>query len=105
VILDLTDPRSQWQRLGHAYRVDVHVVIWESEAVDIVPLTALFRHEDGWALFIAEQGVARMRKVSIGHRSGLDVEVTDGITSGELVVVNPSERIEDGTPIQSRHRT
>lgn len=104
VILDLTDPRSRWQRLGHAYRVEVHVVVWESDAVDIVPLTALFRHRDGWALFVDERGVARLRKVSIGQRSGLEVEVVDGVAVGAQVVANPSERIEDGTPIQSRHR-
>jgi len=102
VILNLTDPREAWQSLGHGYRVDVRVIVWQSDAVDIVPLTALFRHGDGWALFIDAGGRARLRPVVIGHRAGLKVEVVDGVAPGEPVIVNPSGRIEDGTRVQPR---
>jgi HlyD family secretion protein len=102
VILNLTDPREVWQSLGHGYRVDVRVIVWQSDAVDIVPLTALFRHGDGWALFIDDGGRARLRPVAIGHRAGLKVEVVDGVAPGEPVIVNPSGRIEDGTRVQRR---
>jgi HlyD family secretion protein len=102
VILNLTDPREARQSLGHGYRVDVRVIVWQSDAVDIVPLTALFRHGDGWALFIDDGGRARLRPVVIGHRAGLKVEVVDGVAPGEPVIVNPSGRIEDGTRVQRR---
>ena len=102
VILNLTDPREAWQSLGHGYRVDVRVIVWQSDAVDIVPLTALFRHGDGWALFIDDDGRAQLRPVVMGHRAGLKVEVVDGVTPGERVVVNPSERVEDGTRVEPR---
>jgi HlyD family secretion protein len=102
VILNLTDPREAWQSLGHGYRVDVRVIVWQSDAVDIVPLTALFRHGDGWALFIDDGGRARLRPVVIGHRAGLKVEVVDGVAPGEPIIVNPSGRIEDGTRVQRR---
>jgi len=105
VILNLTDPVSAWQTLGHGYRVDVRVVVWAGEAADIVPLTALFRHGNGWALFVDDGGIARLRSVTVGHRAGLQVEITDGLTPGEQVVVNPNERIEDGTRIQSLNRS
>ncbi len=102
VILDITEPFEVWKALGHGYRVDVHVVTWESPGVAIVPLTALFRYGDGWALFVDHDGRAERRAVAPGHRSGLDVEITEGIGDGERVVVNPSQRIEDGTRIASR---
>ena len=101
VIVNLTDPPSAWPTLGHGYRVDVRVIVWEGEAV-IVPLTALFRHADGWAVFVDDGGVARLRSVKPGHRAGLQVEVVDGVAPDEPVVVNPSERIEDGTRVARR---
>lgn len=102
VILDLTDPPSAWEMLGHAYRVDVRVVAWETAEATLVPLTALFRHDDAWALFVDDDGRARMRNVTIGHRAGLSVEVVDGVAAGERVVVNPNQRIEDGARIRAR---
>ena len=102
VILDLTDPPSAWTTLGHAYRVDVRIVIWETDSTILVPLTALFRHNDQWSLFVDDGGRARLRPVTMGHRAGLTVEITEGVSAGERVVVDPSERIEDGTRIRAR---
>jgi HlyD family secretion protein len=43
VVIDITDPAEHWRRLGHGYRVEVRVVLWEGSDVLKVPLTALFR--------------------------------------------------------------
>jgi HlyD family secretion protein len=102
VVLNITDPYASWQHLGHGYRINARVIVWEADAVNIVPLTALFRHGDGWALFIDDGGVAQLRPVVVGHRAGLAVEAVEGVAPGEQVVVNPSERIEDGTRLQRR---
>ncbi len=102
MILDLTDPPSAWETLGHAYRVDVRVVTWETAEATLVPLTALFRHDDVWALFVDDAGRARLRNVTIGHRAGLSVEIVDGVAAGERVIVNPNQRVEDGARIRAR---
>ncbi len=102
VILDLTDPPSAREMLGHAYRVDVRVVAWETAEATLVPLTSLFRHDDVWALFVDDAGRARVRNVTIGHRAGLSVEILDGVAPGERVIVNPNQRIEDGARIRAR---
>jgi HlyD family secretion protein len=65
VILDLVDPYPTWQLLDHAYRVDVRVVTWETDAATVTPLTALFRRDEGWAVFLDDDGVAVQRAVAI----------------------------------------
>jgi HlyD family secretion protein len=102
VIMDVVDPRTKWPTLGHGYRVDARVITWESDGVVVVPLTALFRQDDVWAVFLDDDGTAARRNVRIGHRSGLDVEVLEGLVPGDRVVVNPSQRIEDGSRIRAR---
>jgi hypothetical protein len=38
VIIDITDPIELWRRLGHGYRVEANIVLWESADVLKVPL-------------------------------------------------------------------
>jgi HlyD family secretion protein len=65
-------------------------------------VTALFRHQAGWAVFLEEAGSARLRRVEIGHRAGLVTEVTAGLAAGDRVIASPSERIADGVAVVGR---
>jgi HlyD family secretion protein len=102
VVLDFTSPREAWQRLGHGYQVEARVVLWEGENVRKLPLTALFRSGDRWAVFAEEDGRARLRVVKVGRRSRLEAEIIEGVETGDRVVVSPSDRISDGVRIVSR---
>jgi HlyD family secretion protein len=102
VIADLTDPPAARARLGDAFRVEARVVVWESAGVLKVPAGALFRHGDGWAVFAAEGGKARRRPVQVGHTNGLETEVLGGLEEGAVVVLHPSDRVQDDTPIAPR---
>jgi HlyD family secretion protein len=91
VIIDFANNEG-WERLGHGYQVESRVVLWEADAVLAVPLTALFRDGDGWALFVEEGGRANLRHVETGQ----------GLDAGEKVIVHPSDRVTDGVRIASR---
>lgn len=101
VILDLTSPPERWQRLGHDYRVDVGIVLFQGEMLQ-VPLGTLFRDDDAWAVFVADDGHVRRQAVTIGARSDLAVEIRDGLEAGQRVVRYPSERVQDGVAIIER---
>jgi HlyD family secretion protein len=102
VILEITSPPERWQALGDAFRLEVHFVLWEGQEVLQVPAGALFRQGEGWSVFVAEQGRARLRPVRIGHRTGQAAEVLAGLAAGERVVAYPDDRISDGTRIRPR---
>lgn len=102
VIIDITSPAAQWQRLGHGYQVETRVVLWEGRDVLVVPLTALFRHGDAWAVFVIDGGRARLRQVQLGRRNGFDAEVRDGLARGEQVILSPSDRVSDGVRVEPR---
>jgi HlyD family secretion protein len=42
VTIDLLDPSDMWTRLGHDFRVVVHVTVWKADDALTVPLGALF---------------------------------------------------------------
>lgn len=58
VLIDLTDARERWRRLGHGYRVQPSIVVWEGAQVLQAPLSALFRDGEDWAVFVANNGRA-----------------------------------------------
>jgi HlyD family secretion protein len=99
VIADITTPREQWQQLGDGYRVEAHFILWEDQDVLQLPASALFRHADGWAVFVVRGGKARRMAVQIGHSNGLVTQVLSGIEAGEIVIVHPDDRIEDGVRV------
>jgi HlyD family secretion protein len=101
VIADIRSPPETWQRLGDGYRVEARFIVWEREDALTVPAGALFRREDGWAVFAVENGRARLRRVRIGQGSGLRTEVLDGLSAGDRVIVHPDDAIDDGSRVES----
>jgi HlyD family secretion protein len=102
VVIDITDPREKWQRLGHGYRVEPRIVLWEAADVLRVPLSALFRDGERWAVFVEKDGRAQLRDVEIGQGNGLEAEVRSGLEAGERVVLHPGDRVSPGTRLEER---
>jgi HlyD family secretion protein len=100
--VDFVDPPDEWSRLGHDYRVIVHITVWKGEQVLSVPVGALFRKGDEWAVFAVQDGHTRMSVVSIGHRNNRAAEVLSGLAEGDRVVLHPSDRVRDGTAVSQR---
>ncbi|PLU48531.1 HlyD family efflux transporter periplasmic adaptor subunit [Sinorhizobium medicae] len=101
IILDFADPPKRWRSLGHGYRVDVRVILFEGKVLTL-PLGALFRQGEEWAVFVAAEGRARLRPVAVGQRNSLEVEIREGLVPGEPVILYPSDRIKDEATIVER---
>ena len=92
-----------WEKLGHGYQVETRVVLWDLADVLAVPLTALFRDGEQWAMFVDDDGRAQLRHVEVGQKNGVLAEIREGVAAGETVVLHPSDRVSDGTRIRSRN--
>ena len=101
VILDFDTPREQWAALGDAFRVEVEFIVQREADVLQVPGSALFRTGDGWAVYRLEGGKARRTPVKIGLRSATAAQVLEGLDAGQRVIVQPDDRIVDGTRINA----
>jgi HlyD family secretion protein len=101
VILDFASPREQWAALGDAFRVEVEFIQKQDKDVLQVPGSALFRAGDGWAVYRVDGGTARRTSVKIGARSATAAQVLDGLQADQRVIVQPDDRIKDGTRIEA----
>jgi HlyD family secretion protein len=102
VVIDVTDAPSIWQRVGDRFALEVRVVTWESPDVLKVPVGALFRRGDQWAVFKAVGNRGVIQTIRIEHQNSLEAEVLAGLNAGDQVIVHPSERVSDGVRIEVR---
>jgi HlyD family secretion protein len=102
VISDFTSPHEKWQRLGDGYRVEARFVLWHEDDVLQVPASSLFRYNEGWAVFVIDNGRAQRREVKVGERNGLTAQIVDGIKAGERVINHPGDEIENGRRVKVR---
>ena len=95
-------PASAPAGLGDGFRVNASIVLWTGESVLAVPSTSLVPIDEGWGLYVVENGRARLRTITLGHQGARDVEVTQGLSAGEIVIRHPDERIRNGTRVVAR---
>jgi HlyD family secretion protein len=98
-ILELQGTAAAPTRLGHEFRVFVKINVYAAREALRVPISALFRKGDQWAVFVVERGRARTQSVEIGHRNSTFAEVLQGLRKGATVVLHPSDRVTDGVRV------
>ena len=94
VVVDFADEVEPAQ-LGDAYRVEVRIITWREESVLKVPVGALFRRGQDWAVFRVDEGRAREQKVEIGQRNDREAQVLNGLTEGQTVILHPPDTLND----------
>lgn len=102
IILDLDAPVGERADLGHGFAVYLRIAEWEDPAALQVPLSALFRQGQGWAVFVLEGDRARLRLLETGRTSRLSAVVMSGLEENERVLVHPNQNIEDETAVALR---
>ena len=115
VIAQFDTPYAERPTLGDGYRVEAEIVLSEKDDVLKVPTGALFRENssvhseptdkptaDLWAVFVVEKGLAVKRRIEVGRRNGLEAEVLNGLNESDLVIVHPSDRIQNQIQVLPR---
>jgi HlyD family secretion protein len=100
VIVDLIDPPEERETLGDGFRVEARIVIDEAENVLKVPTSALFRVGNESAIFKVVNNVVRQQNVMVGRQNGLEAEILAGLDEGDLVVLHPSDRVDEGVQVR-----
>jgi len=65
----------------------------------VIPEEALVPGQARQFVFVARNGVADKREVTLGRREPGFVEITDGLAAGEAVVIEGTLKLRHGTPV------
>lgn len=97
VMLELVDPANQL-RPGMFARIDI--VHERRENVVRIPRAAILEDDGTPRVFVVQQGKARSREVSPGLTNGPLVEIDQGLTGGEQLVVVGQGTLKDGSAVR-----
>lgn len=107
---------------GHTYPVEVvvqnngkdplkvgmfaRVEIQASMAKGVLTIAKESLVEDGAAasVFVATDGYARLRPVTLGIRGSSQIQVVSGLTEGDLVISFGQKALKDGAPVQFKQQ-
>jgi len=101
VILQFADAAAA-RALGHDFRVDARVVVDEASNAVRVPLGALFRQGEGWALYRVVGDRAVLTPVETGIADGNYRVVVSGLEPGAQVILFPGSAVTDGQRVEAR---
>jgi HlyD family secretion protein len=89
---------------AHDFRVDVRVVVDEAKNALRVPLGALFRRGERWAVYKVVDGRAVATDVEVAQADGRFRAIAAGLAEGDQVIVFPSAQIADGVRVKAREQ-
>lgn len=87
------------RRLRPGQFMSVRLVLQERRAL-VIPEQAILIRGDNSFVFVAEQGVARRVAVEVGSRQPGRVEILDGVTPNDAVIVTGQDRLSSGDPVE-----
>jgi multidrug efflux system membrane fusion protein len=87
--------------LKPGFFAEVSLASESRKAATVVPESAVQASEQGFVAYVIQDGKANVRPVRIGLRTGTGVvEILSGLKPGDIVVVEGSDRLADGMPVQ-----
>ncbi len=101
-VIAFSSPPEDYTGLGHGFRVETQIIVWEAEETLIVPASALFRSRDAWVVFVVINGTAQLRTIKIGPNNGIEAQVKSGLSKGERVILYPSSGLSEGMRVLER---
>jgi multidrug efflux pump subunit AcrA (membrane-fusion protein) len=87
-------------RLKPGMFADVEIIYKEHRNLLVVPRIAVLEREGKNVLFTVEDGYARLREVKTGVGDEERIEIVEGLTEGERVIVEGNFGLSDGAKVE-----
>jgi RND family efflux transporter MFP subunit len=97
VEVDVDNPTGRLLPGAYAF---VHLKVPAPPGAVTVPTNTLLFRSEGLSVAVVRNGRAKLVPVTIGHDYGSTVEVMSSLTADEAVIIDPSDSILDGSPVQ-----
>lgn len=95
------DILSKPENLKVDFDADVDILLASKSNVIKIPVEAIRNDKYGNSyVFISSNGAATQKNVNTGIKSDIEAEITQGLTEGDRVILNPSSSIINGTKVK-----
>ena len=97
VEVDVDNPTGRLLPGAYAF---VHLELPSAANAVTVPTNTLLFRAEGLRVAVVRNGEAKLVPITIGHDYGSTVEVLNGLTAEDAVILDPSDSIMDGSPVK-----
>jgi len=97
VEVDVDNPTGRLLPGAYAF---VHLDLPSAANAVTVPTNTLLFRAEGLRVAVVRNGEAKLVPITIGHDYGSTVEVLNGLTPEDAVILDPSDSIMDGSPVK-----
>jgi RND family efflux transporter MFP subunit len=97
VEVDVDNPTGRLLPGAYAF---VHLKVPAPPGSVTVPTNTLLFRAEGLRVAVVRNGQAKLLPITIGHDYGSTVEVMSSLTADDAVIIDPSDSILDGSPVQ-----
>lgn len=88
-------------KINDNYEVDLNIIVSKEENAIYVPKTAIFKMGENDALFVVENGRAKIREVVTGQENDTDIVIKEGLDENEKVIrVSDTVKLKNGSNIK-----
>jgi RND family efflux transporter MFP subunit len=97
VVVELDNPKNR-MRIG--VTADVSINTYRNPQALVVERKDIFKESDKHFVYVVNNGIAKKRDVIPGRQQGLDVEIIEGLSFGEELIVEGQMLLEEGGKIK-----
>lgn len=91
--IDIANPDGVLQPGTYA---TAEILVPRSVPALLIPAGAFIFNQDGQQVAVVENGVARLRRITVFRDLGTEIEVREGVKAGDRVILNPAVDLRDG---------
>jgi len=100
LLVEVDVPNPSGTLLSGAY-AELHMKLPNTITTFTLPVsTLLFRQEGLRVVAVGDGNKVELRRITLGHDYGNEVEVISGLTGNESIIVNPPDSIEPGQEVR-----
>lgn len=89
-------------KLGHLFHTQVVIQISKNASVLKIPIGALLRQGNSWAVYQVIKGKAQLKTVKLFLRGNEEVVIAEGLKEGDLVINYPGDLIKSGVSVSGK---
>ncbi|MCD8506448.1 MAG: HlyD family efflux transporter periplasmic adaptor subunit [Alkalibacterium thalassium] len=83
------------------FEIDVDIIVDSAEGALVIPIEALNYNQDNEPyVFVLSGSEVSQVMIETGIQSDTYIQVTEGLSAGDEVVLSPGEELEDGTEVE-----
>jgi membrane fusion protein (multidrug efflux system) len=90
-------------RLRAGMFANLALILQVRERAVVIPESALLLEGEQASVFVVEDGAAQPRRVIPGLRLAGALEIREGLSPGEMVVIEGTQKLAPGSPVEVRH--